>query len=66
MSNRRSSISTGRSALVCDPPPVRHESRTHDVTDMGKASFEKVQRRFAHLGVVAVTPQGVEGVEESP
>ena len=45
--------------------PVRHESRPNDVSDMGQATLEKVQRRFAHLRVVAVTPQGVEGVEES-
>ena len=51
--------------IVCDPSPVRHESRTNDVSDVGQAALKKVQRRFAHLRVVAVTAQRVEGVEKS-
>ena len=66
MSNRRSSISTGRSELSATPRLYTHESRTNDVSDVGKASFKKIERRFAHFGVVAVTPQRVEGIEESP
>jgi hypothetical protein len=45
---------------------IHHESRTNDVSDMGKAPFQKVQRRFAHFGVVSVTPQCVERIKESP
>ena len=66
MSNRRSSISTGRSELSATPRLYVTRVEPHDVSDVGKATFKKVQRRFAHLGVVAVTPQGVEGIEESP
>ena len=52
--------------IVRDLSPVHHESRTHDIADVGQASFEKVQRRFSHLRVVAVTPQRVKGIEKSP
>ena len=56
----------GTQRIVRDPSPVRHESRSNDVSDVGKATFKKIQRRFAHLLVVAVTPQRIEGIEESP
>ena len=52
--------------VVRAPSPVGHESRPNDVSDVGEATFKKIQRRFAHFRVVAVTPQRVEGIEESP
>ena len=52
--------------LVRAPSPVRHESRPNDISDVGETTFKKVQGRFAHFRVVAVAPQRVEGIEESP
>ena len=52
--------------VVRAPSPVGHQSRPDDVSDVGETTFEKVQRRFAYFRVVAVTPQRVEGIEESP
>ena len=65
ISSRRSSTSTGRSEFYYVLAPVSHESRPNDVTDMGQPAFKEVQGRVAHLRVVAVTPQRVDGIEET-
>jgi hypothetical protein len=54
----------GTEEIVCGPSPVGDKTRSNDVSDVRKATFKKIQRRFAYLPIISVTAQGIDSIEE--
>jgi hypothetical protein len=55
----------GAQRTLCSLSPVRDESWSNDVSNVGQAALEKVQCSFTRLWVAAVTAQCVDGIEKA-